>query len=190
MTDTGASRFTIEPLDPARHDRAGFSCGIEQVDNFFRKTANKLTKADNLRVFVMSDAEGEILGFHALNAHSVDYGDLPPRFARNRPGHGQIPAAYISMIGVDERHQGHGYGGDLLVDSLTRIARAADAIGIAVAMLDVLDCGDPDQVERRKRLYQGYGFIPLPSHPLRLFIPVATVRVLLAGKSAWPSSSI
>lgn len=181
MTDTDASRFTIESFDPARHDRAGFSCGIEQVDNFFRKTANKLTKADNLRVFVMSDPEGNVIGFHALNAHAVDYADLPTPYARTRPGHGQIPAAYISMIGVDQRHQGHGYGGDLLVDSLTRIAHAADAIGIAVAMLDVLDCGDPDQVERRKRLYQGYGFIPLPSNPLRLFIPLATVRQLLAG---------
>ncbi|HUD91903.1 GNAT family N-acetyltransferase [Sphingobium sp.] len=181
MTDTAAPRFTIEPLDPARHDRAGFSCGIEQVDNFFKKTANKLAKADNLRVFVMSDPEGTVVGFHALNAHAVDYTDLPAPYARARPGHGQIPAAYISMIGVDKHHQGQGYGGDLLVDSLTRIARAADAIGIAVAILDVLDCGDPDQVERRKRLYQGYGFIPLPSNPLRLFIPVATIRQLLAG---------
>lgn len=184
MTDPGASSFTIEPLDPARHDRAGFSCGVEQVDNFFRKTANKLTKADNLRVFVMSDAEGNVLGFYALNAHAVDYTELPAQYARARPGHGQIPAAYISMIGVDERHQGKGYGGDLLVDSLARIARAADAIGIAVAMLDILDCGDPDQVGRRKRLYQGYGFIPLPSNPLRLFVPIATIRLLLAGSSS------
>jgi GNAT superfamily N-acetyltransferase len=181
VTDTGRARFIIEPFDPARHDRAGFSCGIEQVDNFFKKTANKLAKAGNLRMFVMSDAEGKIIGFHALNAHAVDHIDLPPTYARTRPGHGQIPAAYISMIGVDQRHQGQGFGGDLLVDSLTRIAHAADAIGIAVAMLDILDCGDPDQVERRKRLYQGYGFIPLPSNPLRLFIPVATVRQLLAG---------
>lgn len=190
MTDTATSSFIIEPLDPARHDRAGFSCGVEQVDNFFRKTANKLAKADNLRVFVMSDAEGNVMGFHALNAHAVDYTDLPAQYARARPKHGQIPAAYISMIGVDKCHQGKGYGGDLLVDSLTRIARAAGAIGIAVAMLDVLDCGDPQQVERRKRLYQGYGFIPLPSNPLRLIIPVATVRLLLAGTPTGSGSGV
>jgi len=182
VSDIDARRLTIEPLDPARHDRAGFSCGVEQVDNFFRKTANKLTKADNLRVFVLSDREGNVLGFHALNAHSVDYGELPPRFARNRPGHGRIPAAYISMIGVDERHQGHGYGADLLVDGLTRIAQAAEALGIAGVMLDVLDCGDAQKVERRKRLYQGYGFTPLLSNPLRLFLPMATVRTLIAGE--------
>ncbi len=181
MIASGVPRFTIEPLDPARHDRAGFSCGVGQVDNFFRKTANKLARAGNLRVFVMSDHDGSVLGFHALNAHSVDYTELPAPYARTRPGHGQIPAAYISMIGVDQHHQGRGYGGDLLVDSLTRVAQAADALGIAVVMLDVLDCGDPAKVERRKQLYQSYGFTPLPSNPLRLFIPVATVRKLLAG---------
>lgn len=184
MTDTGGPPLTIEPFDPVRHDRAGFCCGVEQVDNFFRKTANKLAENDNLRVFVMSDAEGRAIGFYALNAHAVDYTDLPHQYARARPGHGRIPAAYISMIGVDKRYQGEGYGGDLLADSLKRVAQAADAIGIAIAMLDVLDCGDPDQVERRKNLYQSYGFVALPSNPLRLFMPIATIRDLLAGPSS------
>ena len=180
MTDpAGAARIVIEPLDPARHDRAGFSCGIAQVDNFFKKTANKLARADNVRVFVMVDAFGAVIGFHALNAHSVHYQDLPGRFEKSRPGHGVIPAAYISMIGVDSRFQRKGFGGDLLVDSLSRIARAADTLGIAVVMLDVLDCGEPERVAQRKALYEGYGFTALPSNALRLFMPLATVRTLL-----------
>ena len=169
----------IEPLDPARHDRAGFSCGVEPVDNFFGKTAGKLVRADNLRVFVMTSPDDGLIGFYAVNAHAVDYADLPPRYARTRPGHGQIPAAYIAMIGVDTRFAGRGFGGDLLVDGLGRIARAADDLGIAVVMLDVLDCGNPKRVARRLKLYSGYGFMPLPSRPLRLFLPIATVRALL-----------
>ncbi len=183
MTDSAAAApFTIEPLDPARHDRAAFSCGVDQVDNFFRKTANKLTKADNVRVFVMVDQAGKLVGFHALNAHSVDYQDLPAKFAKTRPGHGTIPAAYISMIGVNAPFQGKGFGGDLLVDCLTRIAHAADNLGIAIVMLDILDCGEPKLVERRRALYQSYGFEPLPSNKLRLFLPMATVRALLDKK--------
>ena len=65
-------RHVIEPLDPARHDRAAFSCGINPVDNFFRKTANKPVKADTLRVFVMTSPEGELIGFYALNGHSIE----------------------------------------------------------------------------------------------------------------------
>lgn len=174
-------RYIIEPLDPVRHDREGFSCGVEQVDNFLKRTANKLASADNLRVFVMTDGGAGVVGFYALNAHAVDYTDLPGRFARTPPGHGSIPAAYLSMIGVDRRYAGRGLGGDLLVDALARVTLAADSIGIAVVMLDVLDDGKPELVARRKRLYEGYGFVPLPSNPLRLFLPIATIRRLLQG---------
>ena len=186
MSAAGAPHTIIEPLDPERHDRAAFSCGVEQVDNFFKKTANKLAQADNLRVFVMSSPEGDLIGFYALNAHSVDYTDLPKKFARTRPGHGGIPAAYLSMIGVDLRFAGHGYGGDLLVDALTRIAQAADNLGIAVVMLDVLDCGNPELVQKRLKLYTEYGFLPLPSKELRLFLPLATVRILLGELAEEP----
>lgn len=173
----------IEPFDPDKHDRAAFSCGVDQVDNFFRKTANKLSKADNLRIWVMTDAEDGLIGFYATAAHSVDYQALPPRYARTRPGHGRIPAAYISMIGVDQGFQGKGYGGDLLVDCLRRLAQASEALGVAVVMLDVLDCGDPEKVERRLALYKGYGFETLTSNPLRLFLPMATVRAILDAET-------
>jgi ribosomal protein S18 acetylase RimI-like enzyme len=179
-----AQRPIIETFDPAKHNREGFSCGVSAVDNFFKKTANKLAKADNLRVYVMIDGAGDLIGFSALNVHSVDYAGLPVSFARTRPSHGSIPAAYISMIGVDIRYAGKGYGGDLLVDALIRIARAADQIGIAVVMLDVLDCGNPALVERRRALYLRYGFMALPSQPLRLFLPMAIVRGLVATELA------
>ncbi len=147
MSDSDADALNlIEPFDPEKHDRTAFSCGIDQVDNFFRKTANKLSKADNLP----------------------------------RPGHGRIPAAYISMIGVDQGFQGKGFGGDLLIDCLRRLAQASEALGVAVVMLDVLDCGDPEQVGRRLTLYRGYGFEQLPANPLRLFLPMATVKALIA----------
>ena len=180
MATSQPAAYTIEPFDPSKHDRAAFSCGVEQVDNYFQKTANKLAKADNVRLYVMVDPDGTVIGFYALNAHAVQFTDLPAKFARTRPSHGNIPAAYISMIGRDRKFSGAGFGGDLLVDALRRIAVAADAIGVAVVMLDVLDCGDPDRVARRKALYESYGFEPMPSNPLRMFLSVSTVRKLIA----------
>lgn len=172
-------KLTIEPFDPSKHDRTAFSCGVKQVDNFFRKTANKLSKANNVRVHVLTNAGTEVLGFYALNSHAVDYMNLPNKFAKTRPVHGSIPAAYISMIGVHENHQNGGYGELLLIDCLTKIALASRHIGIAVVMLDVLDCGSSTLVQRRKNLYEGYGFQALPSSPLRLFLPVASISQLL-----------
>ncbi|PSM16130.1 GNAT family N-acetyltransferase [Nitratireductor sp. StC3] len=184
MTSPDDAGLIIEPFDPKKHDRAAFSCGVEQVDNFFKKTANKLAKAGNLRVHIMVGAAGEVIGFYAINAHAVDYQELPKPYARSRPRHGSIPAAYMSMIGVDQRYTGRGYGGDLLVDALQRIAFAAESLGIAVVVLDVLDDGNPGLTARRKKLYEGYGFIPFKSDPLRMFLPVATIQEILGASSA------
>jgi ribosomal protein S18 acetylase RimI-like enzyme len=179
VTATPPPPYAIEPFDGARHNRADFACGIVQVDNYFKKTASKLAKADYVRLYVMTAADGALIGFYALNAHAVDYRDLPTGYARSRPRHGSIPAAYLSMIGRDRRYAGRGFGGDLLVDALRRIDRAADALGIAVVMLDVLDCGDPERVSRRKGLYERYGFLSLPSNPLRMFMPLKAVRAMV-----------
>ncbi|AYD04890.1 hypothetical protein NCHU2750_55200 (plasmid) [Neorhizobium sp. NCHU2750] len=103
MSEQAQPKLIIEPLDPSKHDQAAFSCGVTPLDNFIKKTANKLTKADNLRVWVMTGDGISIIGFYAINAHSIDYQDLPETFSRNWPGHGSIPAAYISMIGRDQR---------------------------------------------------------------------------------------
>ncbi|WP_127596933.1 GNAT family N-acetyltransferase [Nitratireductor alexandrii] len=184
MTSPADAGLIIEPFDPKKHDRAAFSCGVEQVDNFFKKTANKLAKAGNLRVHIMVGAAGEVIGFYAINAHAVDYQELPKPYARSRPRHGSIPAAYMSMIGVDQRYTGRGYGGDLLVDALQRIAFAAESLGIAVVVLDVLDDGNPGLTARRKKLYEGYGFIPFKSDPPRMFLPVATIQEILGASSA------
>ena len=118
----------------------------------FQEDCEQLAKADNLRVFVMTSPEGALVGFYALNSHSIDYAELPERFAKTRPGHGHIPTAYISMIGVDERFAGQGYGGDLLINALEWIAAAAENLGLAVVMLDVLNRGNPELVEKRRKL--------------------------------------
>ncbi len=175
------THFVIEPLDVTRHDRAGFSCGVAAVDNFLHRTANKLSKADQMRVFVMTPDGRTIAGFYAINSHAVDYRDLPAALTRQRPNHGSIPAAFISMIGRDRRFHGQGLGGDLLVDCLLRLARISDEIGLAVVLLDVLDCGDPARTQRRASLYHDFGFQPLPSQPQRLFLPIGTARKLLGA---------
>lgn len=128
----------------------------------------------------MTAPDGSAIGLYTLNAHAVDYMDLPEKYARSRPAHGSILAAFLSMIDVDQRYASQGFGGDLLVDVLMRIARISENIGIAVVILDVLDDSSPDQLKRRKALYAKYGFQSLLSDPLRMFLPVATIRELLA----------
>lgn len=176
--DQQNEQVIIEPLDVDKHNRESFSCGIEQIDNFFKKTARKLADAGNRGVRVMTNHQGDIVGFYATNMHAVHFGELPPKYKRTAPRDGHIPAAYFSIVGVDTRYQGQGYGGILLADALKRFVRAAN-LGIAIVILDVFDCGDAEQVARRKRLYEDFGFQSFPSQDLRMFMPIETARKLV-----------
>jgi len=83
------------------------------------------------------------------------------------------------MIGRDSKFADSGYGGDLLMDCLTRIVHISDDIGRAIVMLDVLDCGDAERTEKRVKLYKDYGFQPLPTNVMRMFLPVVAVKKML-----------
>lgn len=170
------SPFKIQPFDPQLHDRAAFSCGVPQIDNYLKLTAKKGSTADVVRIWVVIDEKKQIIGFYGINMHSVAVKDMPAAYAKKAMNHGLLPAAFIAMIGVDERYQGNGVGSALVADALSRIARASEQIGASVVMLDVIDDGDADAVQRRKTYYQSFGFVPLPDQPLRHFMPIATAR--------------
>ena len=176
-----SSNVIIEPLDTDRHDRAAFSSGVEQVDNFLRRTAGRLMKGGTIQVFVMVDSNDDlarILGFYSLNAHCVSCGDLPRRYKRFANADGSISAAFIGMIGVTQKAQGQGVGRRLLIDALNGAYTVSLRMGTAVVLLDILDCGNPQVVTRRQRLYEGFGFQALASNPLRMFMSMATVAQL------------
>ena len=55
-TAVGPQRISIEPLDPRRHDRTGFSCGTARLDNFLKRTARKHQAGDFTRVWVATNS--------------------------------------------------------------------------------------------------------------------------------------
>ena len=85
-------------------------------------------------------------------------------------------AAYISAFGVDSAVQGRGIGTFLISDALKRIARISEEMGIWAVVLDVLDDGDAEKIQKRHMFYRDFGFIDFASSPLRMYLPVATIR--------------
>lgn len=167
----------VEPFDPQKHDRAAFACGTARLDNFLKRTARKQQAGDFTRVWVATDSgQTRILGYYALNAHSLEGDDLPVHLTRNAPRSGSIPAVYLSMIAVDRRYQGQGIGRILLADALKRAAIAADQVGLKAVILDVIEDGGAEITEKRHAFYAGMGFQSFPSRPLRMFISIETVR--------------
>ena len=76
--------------------------------------------------------------------------------------------------------QGKGLGRIRLIDALKWAAKALDEVGLALVVLDVLADGDEQAITKRLRFYKSFGFTVFPSMPMRLFIPVRTIRQMLS----------
>lgn len=176
-------QVTIQPFDAKTHDRATFSCGSDRVDNYLKRTAKKHQKDDFARIFVAVPPRGKsVLGYYAINAHAIEISDLTPEWERRAPRHGQIPAAYLSIIGVDQSMQGQGLGQILMVDALKRMIALSDDIGLAVVVLDVLEEGTDEDIQRRAAFYTRIGFKALPSRPYRMIFSIKHIRAALQDR--------
>lgn len=164
------ARIRIEPLDRKRHDRAAFCCGVDNVDNFLKRTAAHQQDDDHTRIYVAClDFSNEIVGYYGLNAHSIDASTLPQNQRKKLPSYSAISAIYLSVVGVHTEHQNSGLGSYLLADVFKRCIQAADSIGAHFLALDALN-------ERAARLYRKLGFVDLPNQKQRMLISMKQVR--------------
>ncbi len=178
-----APGIVIEPFDSARHDRSGFACGTDRLDNFLRFSARKQQKDDFTRVFVaVAEGSPRVLGYYALNAHAVATGDLGAARPRRAPNTGSVPALYLSMIAVDRSWQGRGLGSDLAVDALGRALHVAGETGLKLVVLDAIDDGGNEVLARRMAFYRRLGFQSFQDHPERMFIAIDTIRAMFSER--------
>ena len=168
------ARIRIEPLDRKQHDRAAFSCGEERVDNFLQKTAARQQDDDLTRVNVAClDEAKAVIGFYALNLHSIDATTLHEAARKKLPNYPTISAIYLSVVGVASDYQGNGLGKRLMAHAFARCVDVADMIGAHFVVLDALN-------ERAAKLYRELGFVDLPGHEPRMLISMPVVRKAMA----------
>ena len=162
--------LNVEPLGP-HHDRASFSCGEQSLDHYIRRQASQYVRRRVARFFVASgDPPERIVGYYTVSAASFEKDNLSADLARRLP-HYPVPAAVIGRLAVDLRSQGSGLGEFLLLDAIHRIVRAGDTIGVYAVVVDALH-------DHASAFYERYGFVPFPSHPLRLYLPLRTFEQL------------
>ena len=168
--------MVIEPLGK-HHDRARFSSGEPDLDDWFRHRASQDEKRHIARVFVALDtessAESAVIGFYSLSSLSLSLGDLPQEIAGKLPRYDAIPAALIGRLARSERVRGQGLGELLLADAIHRILGAGRSIAVFAI---VVDAKGPRAVD----FYKAFGFRPFPLRPQRLFLPTATAAAGLA----------
>lgn len=162
---------TIEPLS-AQHDRAAFSCGQPDLDEWFHRRAGQDDKRNVARVFVAVDDQLGVVGFYALSSYTLALVDLPEEIAKKLPRYDAIPAALIGRLARDERVRGQGIGALLLADAVRRSLTAGRSVAIFAIVVEAKD-------KHAAEFYRGFGFRAFPSRPLRLFLPASVAVAAL-----------
>lgn len=163
--------IVVEPL-AGHHDRAAFSSGQQELDEWFRRRAGQDEKRNVARVFVAIAPELGIIGFYSLSSYTLALADLPEGLAKRLPRYDAIPAALIGRLARDVRARGQGIGELLLADAVRRSLGARRSVAIYAIVVDA-------NGERAAEFYRDFGFQPFPGRPLRQFMPTSVAAAAL-----------
>ena len=160
--------YRVEPLGE-QHDRAGFSCGVDALDHYFRHQAGQDVRRKLAAVFVLHDtAAGAVVGYYTLSATSIEPSSLPPAIAKRLPRYADLPAVLLGRLAVDTRYRGRGFGELLMTDALRRSLAQSDQIAAMAVVVDAKD-------ETARRFYEKYGFRRFADDEHRLFISMSDI---------------
>jgi len=164
----------ILPLS-REHDRKHFHCGEPLLDDYLHRYANQDVRRRVNRVYVATTVAepGRILAYYSLCAGSLDADVLPDAYRRRLPRY-PVPVVLLGRLAVATSHQGHRVGAILLADALRRVAGASQVMAVYAVIVDALH-------ERAADFCRKFGFIPLPSWPKTLFLPLDSVLKLSLG---------
>lgn len=160
-----------ERFAPERHNWRKFRCSNPAFDVYLR-SARKETEQSPAVIYILDDTTTKrIIGYYSISSTSVVRQTFPDEFREGLQPYPEQPAMLIGRLAVDRDYRGQGYGGDLLVDACRRCLALREHVGFVAVIVDAIDL---DAV----RFYRHYAFIPFPSAPDTLFIPVATIAKL------------
>jgi ribosomal protein S18 acetylase RimI-like enzyme len=167
----------IEPLAKS-HDREAFDCGSEPLNLFLKQTARQHAERGISRTFVLVDEDAAdpkpILGFFSLNICQLKSESLAVGEAKRLPR--DVPGVRLGRLAVAKACQRRGIGKALLVAAMKKFMEIFDRAGGIGLFVDAKD-------HTAKRYYEQFGFVPMPTNELELFLPVKTIQEVLAQKS-------
>jgi predicted GNAT family N-acyltransferase len=171
LPEESPSRFVVEPFDRKRHDRTAFSCEHEALNAYIKQQASQDVKKHVAAVFVLTPDGRIIAGYYTLSQYAVDSGSVPEETMRRLglPKYKELPATLLGRLArsLDFKRQ---RVGELLL--MSALKQSLDHSRRIASMAVVVDAKD----EAAKAFYRRYGFLELPDHPNRLFLPMKTVE--------------
>ena len=177
MPESHHLQLRIEPLDKAKHDRAAFCCEQELLNLYIREQASQDMRKRVAAVYILTPDGKKIAGYYTLSQYSVDAGELPDEIVRKLrvPKYDKIPATLLGRLARDKQFKGFHLGELLLMGALERALEHIRSVASFAVVVDAKD-------ENAKRFYRSYGFLELPGHPRRLFLPMKTIEGIFKHK--------
>lgn len=161
--------YRVEPLSP-HHDRAAFSCGVDQLDRYLREQASQDQRRRVAAVYILSSEGSDIVaGYYTLSSCSIEPSELAPHVAKRLPRYPALPGTLIGRLAVDQRYQGQGLGTRLLGEALERAYSLSAQVGSVAIVVDAKD-------EPAARFYERHAFRRFAIQPLRLYLTMATLE--------------
>lgn len=168
------NNLIFEKLDPQKHERINFDCGEESLNIFLKIYASQQQKQGFCTTYVCVNENDPkiILGYYTVSASSIEASDADYISERKFP-YQKIPTIKIGRLARDINTSQKGFGKFILANALKHCMDfATNHLGIWAVEIDVIN-------EDVKTFYEEYGFKAIPGFPLRLLLPIKTLKKLV-----------
>jgi hypothetical protein len=140
-----------------QHHRAAFSCGDQNLDNYFRKLAGQSVRRQVAVVHVVSrDDTNDVIGYYTLTNASIDAGLLPQELIKkNKYRQGSpIGVTLLGRFAVDIRYKGRGWGRYMFMDASSNSLMASKTVASCGILLDT-------ETEEARNFWRNLEFVSL-----------------------------
>lgn len=153
-------------LDPERHDRAGFSCGVPELDEYLQRFAHQHWRRGISTTYVLVEPAQPrlILGYYTLSAAQIDIAQLADLDRRRLPRY-PVPCFRMGRLACRADQRGRGLGTLLIGRAVTRCLEARRQVAAFALIVDAKDAV-------AKGFYTRHGFTPFSAAPLSLYLPL------------------
>jgi len=155
-----------QALDSALHDRAGFSCGVPELDVYLHRFAVQHSRkgVSTVHVLVNTARPGLILGYYTLSAAQVDVLQLSDADRKKLPRY-PVPCFRMGRLACRADQRGQGLGKLLMGCAVDRCLQARRQVAAFALLVDAKN-------QQAKTFYQHYGFTPCTDSPMTLYLPL------------------
>lgn len=165
--------FNVEKLDK-RHDRANFESSSPFLTNYFRTQARQDVDKHSATCYVaLSCSNGALIGFYTLACGNIVLDSLSPADQKKLPSYPVVPAILLGRLAISATVEKQGVGTALLVDALIRAYELSEQVASFAVVVDAID-------EKAKGFYKHVGFSELTKEPMRLIMPMGTIKKMFA----------